>query len=156
MRSSLGWSFGLVVGEHEDVKRITTHVFIRRSVAGVLHFYVKPGSRGIKLHALWHGLLGTSGEPHTHLDYAIRIEREYPRSSLKELKKARALKEWNLASRFLAIEKVYLRGELKGSTSTENAPTLPEGYTKAAKAVAERQAALAAYRLADEIQRCVR
>jgi hypothetical protein len=119
-------------------------------------FYVKPGARGIKLHSLWDGLLGTSNKPHTHLNYATEIESRYPRNSLKELKKAKTPREWSLESRFLAIEKAYLRGELKGSTRAESAPELPVGYTKAAKAVAERQAALAGYRLADEIQKYVR
>jgi len=119
-------------------------------------FYVKPGSRGIKLHAIWDGLLGTSGKPHAHLNYAIEIESEHPRSSLKELKKAKTSKEWSLESRFVAIEKVYLRGKLKGSTMAESAPPLPEGYTKTAKTVVERQAALAGYRLADELQHVLR
>ena len=119
-------------------------------------FYAKPGSRGIKLHSLWDGLLGTSRKPHPLLNYAIEIESRYFRNSLKELKKNRTPKEWGLESRAVAIEKVYLRGQLKGSTRAESAPELPVGYTKAAKAVAERQAALAGYRLADEIQKYVR
>jgi hypothetical protein len=36
-------------------------------------FYVKPGSKGIKLHSLWDGLLGTSGKPHKAYNYAIEI-----------------------------------------------------------------------------------
>ena len=58
-----------------------------------------------------------------------------------------------MESRELAIEKGYLRGELKGSSSRDEAPELPADYTKNAKGVAERQGALAGYRLADEIGR---
>ena len=116
-------------------------------------FYVMPGSRGIKLHSLWDGLLGTSGSPQAHMNYAVEIEKEHPRKSLPELKKDTTPKAWSLEGRQLAIDKAYLRGELKGGTSAENAPTLPEGYTKEAKAVAEKRAALAAYRLAGEIQK---
>jgi hypothetical protein len=47
-------------------------------------------------------------------------------------------------------------GELKGGTSKETTQELPEGYTKAAKVVAENQAALAGYRLADEIGKWVK
>jgi hypothetical protein len=119
-------------------------------------FYVKPGSRGIRLHSLWDGLLGTSGKPLAHLNYAIQIESDHPRKSLQELTKDTTPKAWSLESRSVAVEKVYLRGELKGSTSADTAPTLPEGYTKAAKSVAEHQAALAGYRLADEIRDVVR
>ena len=54
------------------------------------------------------------------------------------------------------MQKGYLNGRLKGGTSAESAPALPEGYTTEAKAIAERQAALATDRLADEIQKVVR
>jgi hypothetical protein len=102
------------------------------------------------------GFLGTSGKPQSHLDYAIMIEHDHPRKSLPELKKAKTPKEWSVESRGVAIEKAYLHGELKGGTSKETAQALPEGYTKAAKVVAEKQAALAGYRLADEIEKWVR
>ena len=84
------------------------------------------------------------------------IEHNYPRKSLPELKKAKTPKEWSLESREIAVEKAYLRGELKGGTSKETAVELPEGYSKAAKVVAEKQAALAGYRLADEMRQWVR
>jgi hypothetical protein len=119
-------------------------------------FFIKPGARGIPLHSFWDGLLGTSGKPQSHLNYAIMIEHEHPRRSLPELKKAKTPKDWSLESRSVAIEKAYLHGELKGGTSKETAQELPEGYTKAAKVVAERQAALAGYRLADEIEKRVK
>ena len=119
-------------------------------------FYVKPGERGISLHSFWDGLLGTSGKAQAHLNYAIQIETEHPRKSLKELKKHKTPKEWSLEGRELAVEKAYLRGELKGSTNRDAAPELPEGYPKAAKAVAEKQAALAGYRLADELEKYLR
>jgi hypothetical protein len=75
---------------------------------------------------------------------------------LKELSKARTLKEWSVKSRAVAIDVVYLRGELKGSARSDTALALPASYTRTAKAVAERQAALAGYRLADEIRNVLR
>jgi hypothetical protein len=84
------------------------------------------------------------------------IEHNYPKKSLVELKKAKTPKEWSLESRSIAIEKAYLNGELKGGTSKDTVEELPEGYTKAAKAVAEKQAALVGYRLADDIQKHVK
>jgi hypothetical protein len=119
-------------------------------------FFIKPGARGIPLHSFWDGLLGTSGKAQAHLNYALQLEHEHPRKSLKELEKAKTPKAWSLESRRIAVEKAYLHGELKGGTSKETAQDLPEGYTKAAKVVAEKQAALAGYRLADEIQKWVR
>jgi len=41
----------------------------------------------------------------------------------------------------------------RNATTAVGAPALPEGYAGAAKAVAEKQAALASYRLADVISR---
>jgi hypothetical protein len=116
-------------------------------------FYVKPDQRGVRLHGIWDGLLGTVANPQTQWKYALTIEAEYPRSALPELTAHTTPKEWSLESRALAIQKAYLNGELKGGTNADSAPSLPEGYTKAAKAVAQRQGALAGYRLADEIQR---
>jgi hypothetical protein len=100
--------------------------------------------------------LGTSGNPQSHLNYAIVIQSEHARKSLKELKKARTPREWSLQCRSVAIETVYLHGKLRGSLSRDDAPDLPDGYTKTAKAAAERQAALAGYRLADEVQKWVK
>jgi DNA/RNA endonuclease YhcR with UshA esterase domain len=45
---------------------------------------------------------------------------------------------------------------LKGSASRDSAPPLPADYTKNAKAVAEKQGALAGYRLASEIETCLK
>lgn len=119
-------------------------------------FYVKPASKGIKLHAFWDDLLGRSGKPHTHLDYAIELQSEHPRASLKFLRKHDTPKAWSLESRELAITKAFIHGELSGSTSPESAPPLPKSYTKHAKVTAERQAVLAGYRLADEILKYVK
>jgi hypothetical protein len=119
-------------------------------------FYVKPGSRGIKLHSFWDGLLGTSTKPQSRLNYALEIQSEHPRKSLRELTGSKTVREWSLESRGLAIENGYLRGALKGSTSVEDAPSLPESYTGTAKNIAEKQAALAGYRLADEIRKCAK
>jgi hypothetical protein len=77
-------------------------------------FFIKPATRGIPLHSFWDGLLGTSGKPQTHSNYAIQIDSAHPRKSLKELKKAKKPKNWSLESRGIAVEKAYLHGELKG------------------------------------------
>jgi hypothetical protein len=116
-------------------------------------FYVKPAREGIRLHSFWDQLLGRSANPHTACNEAIRLEADLPRKSLHELSKAKTPVKWSLESRTLAIEKVYLDGKLAGSPSSETAPPLPEDYGKAAKVVAERRAALAAARLAEEIRK---
>ncbi len=49
---------------------------------------------------------------------------------------------WSKESFKLAIEKVYLNGELKGSVDKENALPVPENYGKESKKVGEHQVAL--------------
>jgi hypothetical protein len=119
-------------------------------------FFVKPNQSGVRLHSLWDGLLGSSSSPQTQWNYAIQIEAKYPKTSLPELATHASPKDWSLESRELAIEKGYLHGALQGSTNAATAPSLPADYTKNAKAVAERQVALAGYRLADDIQKYLR
>jgi hypothetical protein len=114
-------------------------------------FYIKPAERGIKLHSFWDGLLGRSATVQDRLNYAIQLQSEYSRKSLKELRKAVTARDWSLESRKLAIKNGYLKGRLKVATSADAAEPLPDGYAKKAKEVAEHQAALAGYRLADEI-----
>jgi hypothetical protein len=109
--------------------------------------YIRPGSRGIKLHSFWDGLLGTSGKPQAHLSYAVQLQ-EHPMKSFKQIDKQKAAKDWSLEGRQLAIEKAYWHGGLKQAKNLDEAVDVPEGYTKEAKATAEKQAALATCRLA--------
>ena len=101
-------------------------------------FYVKPGTRGIPLHSFGDGLLGTSGKPQSHLNYAIMIEHEHPRKSLPELKKAKTPKDWSLESRGVAVEKAYLHGELKGGTSKETAAESKAASSSGARSMLAR------------------
>lgn len=107
----------------------------------------------MRLHGIWDGLLGTAENPVIQWRYAYKIQVDYPRASLPELRSDTTPKSWSLESRKFAIEYGYLNGHLRGGTSFENAPPLPEGYLRNAKSVAERRGALAGYRLADEIQK---
>jgi S1/P1 Nuclease len=153
----LSWLIHLIGDLHQPLhcSSLVTGVYPEGDKGGNF-FYIKPASRGISLHSFWDGLLGTSGKPGAHFNYAIQNEAEHPKKTLKELRKAKTPKKWSLESRAIAVEKAYLHGGLKGGTDRETAVELPEGYTKAAKVVAERQAALAGYRLAAEIQKWVR
>lgn len=118
-------------------------------------FYVKPAEAAVNLHSVWDRALGGTVNPRTQLNYAVQISTEQPRASLPELSKDKTPVAWSKESRAIAIESVYLRGTLAGSIHRDDAPTLPEGYTRSMKTIAEKQAALAGYRLADEIRDCV-
>jgi len=117
-------------------------------------FFVKltPEDRGVRLHGIWDGLLGTVENPVIQWQNSLKIDAEYSRASLPQLQEDTTPKSWSLESRRLAVRYGYLHGHLKGGTNFENALPLPDSYIQNAKEVAERQAALAGYRLADEIQ----
>ena len=51
----------------------------------------------------------------------------------------------------MAVDQVYLQGQLQYGKDARTAVVLPEGYTKNLKAVAERRVTLAGYRMADLI-----
>jgi hypothetical protein len=119
-------------------------------------FYVMPATNVIRLHSFWDQLLGRSLNERASANDATRIPIEHPRSTLPELTADTTPESWSLEGRELAMDKVYLHGELKGSTNEDSAPPLPAGYTKTAKIIAEKQAALAGYRLTDEINRLVK
>jgi hypothetical protein len=118
-------------------------------------FFVKPGTKGISLHSFWDRLLGTSGSEQSHFNRAVSFQKDWPRHMFKELG-GNGPKEWSLESRTLAVDKVYLRGQLKESTDPETAPGLPEGYAKSAKSIAEWQCTLAGYRLTDQVTHLIK
>jgi len=99
----------------------------------------------------WDEQVGTRNNPRTALNDAIRITAEHPRRRLGEISKNTGPNSWSLEGRSHAIDHAYLRGKLRGGISPETAISLPDGYMKTAKSVAERQAAIAGYRLAEEI-----
>ena len=115
-------------------------------------FYVRLEQGGVRLHGIWDGLLGDAESPVIQWREALKLQADFPRASLPELRKHTTPKSWSLESREQAIEYGYLNGFLKGSTNSESAFPLPESYLPNAKAVAERRGALAGYRLADEIK----
>ncbi len=115
-------------------------------------FYVKLPQGSSRLHPIWDDLLGTTPNLLTESRNAFDLQVNYPRAALPELREDTTPTAWSLESRKLAIKYGYLNGYLKGSTNAQAAPPLPGNYIKTATAVAKRQAALAGYRLADEIQ----
>jgi hypothetical protein len=119
-------------------------------------FFVKPADAGVNLHSIWDKSLGATINFRTELNYAIQISADHPRSSLTELAKDKTPVAWSKESRLIAIESGYLHGSLQGSTQADDAPALPVGYTKNMKTIAERRAALAGWRLADEIRNVVK
>jgi hypothetical protein len=115
--------------------------------------YVRTADAATRLHALWDDLLGSTPDRRQQWQEAAGNLAKFPRSSLPELTADTTPVSWSLESRKLAITYGYLNGNLKGGTNFDSALPLPADYVTTAKAVAERQVALAGDRLADTIQK---
>lgn len=154
----LSWLIHLVGDIHQPLHCATLVNSVYPAPAGDKGgnaFFVRPAEAPVNLHSIWDQALGSSANPQTELNYAVMIRNQYPRDSLPELVIHKSVEAWSIESRNVAIESAYLHGSLKGSNERQNAPPLPDDYTKTMKAISERQAALAGYRLADEIRKCL-
>ncbi len=110
------------------------------------------------LHSVWDGLEGRSYEAGTIRKVADRIEKEHPESSLTAAVAITDPKAWALESFDLAKHDAYADGKVNGVTrdraraNPDGVPVLPAGYERQAHADADRQIALAGYRLAKLLQ----
>lgn len=146
---ALAWLIHLVADLHQPLHN-TTLIIPRLSKAGDKggnDFFIQPGAKPINLHFFWDGLLGTSDNVRTHRNEAIRLAAAMPRSAFPQLATAKNPVAWSLEARQLAISTAYRGLDLTRGTEADPAP-LPADYAKNCKAVAERQAVLAGYRLA--------
>jgi hypothetical protein len=154
----LSWLIHLVGDIHQPLHCATLvsgDYFAPVGDKGGNDFYVRPAEAPVKLHSMWDQALGSAVNVRAQFNYATAIYAAYPQTNLFELSKYKTPDSWSMESRAIAIEDVYLRGNLKGSKEAANAPPLPDDYTQKMKMIAERQAALAGFRLADEIKKYV-
>ena len=153
------WLIHLVGDIHQPLHcstLVTTNYPAPAGDRGGNEFYVRPAEAPVTLHSIWDRALGATVNVRAQYNYAIAICAVYSRTNLVELSRHKIPESWSIESRAIAIEDAYLRGSLKGSNEAADAPPLPDGYTKQMKMISERQAALAGYRLADEIKRYIR
>jgi len=114
---------------------------------------VKEGHSAMKLHQVWDDLLGSrSKKARTCYNESLELRSRYPNEKLGELGLKAGAKEWSLQSRAVAVGKAYLFGKLAVTKERDQAALLPPDYLKNAKEAAERQAMLAALRLAYDIR----
>ena len=124
--------------------------------------FVKAGNgNGVPLHKMWDDASGTARGFHTNLlrgysNQAARLDLEFKREGLAELRENTIPEAWASESWQIAVDQVYLHGQLLYGRDAASAEVLPEGYTKNLKAVAERRLALGGYRLADLIREVYR
>jgi hypothetical protein len=107
----------------------------------------EPGSRAVSLHAYWDGLLGSSDDPDTLNRLAGELMDEYPRSAFTEELARKDFKQWAEESADLSLKTMYRDLDPSITRFVDR----PVGYAADARRAARRRAALAGYRLADEL-----
>jgi hypothetical protein len=107
------------------------------------------GERGNNLHAYWDDLLGTDESPAAVGQLTDRLMAEYPRGVFVEELTRKDIGEWAEESVGVCLKTVYNNLD----PAITNFADQPVGYEADAEKVARRRAALAGYRLADELKR---
>lgn len=150
---ALTWLFHLTGDVHQPLHTATlfTARFPQGDRGGTrAYIRVKEGGAVLSLHQFWDGLVIGSDRVRTVTNTAIELRNrpEMARAKFPQLAEKK-FEKWTAESFALARKEAYLSGKLALGADREAAEVLPEGYAKAAKAVAERQMMLAGYRLAD-------
>ncbi len=115
-------------------------------------FFVRPtaNSMGMNLHAYWDGVLGRSGKIQDARNDATLIWSQLANDIQADFTPDFDVRSWALEGREIAINDVYLNGELGGGTVKEQrhvAVVLPEAYGRRAKSIAQERAVIASLRL---------
>ena len=122
---------------------------------GGTHFYirVRPNAETISLHKFWDDLILGSEKFQAVRSRASHLREEHPRSGFTAELADSQVASWAQESFKLSREVAYKNGHLEGSTDRHNGKTLKPEYVSDAKALAERRATLAGYRLAEVLKR---
>lgn len=106
-------------------------------------------SQTINLHAFWDGMLLSEDDFQSARNLAVQIRQAVSRSQLPQLGRTE-ISDWSKESFQLAQDNAYRSNTLTPGTDQEGA-VLPPDYVATVKPIAQRQVALAGYRLADEL-----
>lgn len=115
-------------------------------------FWVIPNQAAIKLHSFWDGLMGKNTNPRVIHNEATLLMSEYPASSFSNINNPIDVTAISLESFQIAFSDVYQKGTLKGGNDQASAVELPNGYSKYAKSIAEKQIVLSGYRLTNVLE----
>lgn len=110
---------------------------------------VQMSSQTINLHSFWDGMLLGSDDFQSVRNLAVQIRQADPRSQLPPFGN-RKITDWSKESFLLAQDNAYRSNTLQPGTDQEGT-VLPADYVATVKPIAQRQVALASYRLADEL-----
>ncbi len=106
-------------------------------------------SQTINLHSFWDGMLLGSDDFQSVRNLAIQIRQADPRDQLLQLGRM-TISDWSKQSFQLAQDNAYRSNTLQSGTDQDGV-VLPADYVATVKPIAQRQVALAGYRLADEL-----
>jgi hypothetical protein len=161
---ALCWIFHLTGDVHQPLHSVTLFSTQYNSASGDrggTRFYIRAtgGSSTLSLHALWDNLVigSVRFKSVANRATALRSKPGLGREDLQELTKrpfkVGSVMKWAIEeSLVLAQQEAYLDGHLKGSSNKVAGEPLPANYVGNAKRVAEKQMALAGYRLSDILQ----
>jgi hypothetical protein len=127
--------------------------FVKGDKGGNLFYLDEKAGRDrfrAELHAYWDDVLGKSMSLSHISQYVRHLAAIHPRSELKKDLAEESSRAWARVSHVLAVEHAYLNGKL------ELYHDPGEEYFYAAQHLAEKQVALAGYRLADKLVECVK
>ncbi|MEZ0539770.1 S1/P1 nuclease [Fibrella arboris] len=106
-------------------------------------------SQTINLHSFWDGMLLGEDDLRSASNFASQVRQAVSRSQLPQLGK-NDIDTWSKESFQLAQDNAYRSNTLMPGTDQEGT-VLPPDYVATVKPIAQRQVALAGYRLADEL-----
>lgn len=155
---ALCWIFHLVGDLHQPLH--TTALFNEEHPEGdkggnSTKIRTKEGARVINLHQFWDGALLGSSDPQAARNNAIKLRSGFPKTDLIAIKDrtyldATSFESWGRQeSSPLAVSVAYDGGKLLKAKREDGAFELSPEYIAAAKTTADRQGALAGYRIAE-------
>ena len=153
---ALTWLFHLVGDIHQPLHSValTTERYPEGDRGGnSFYIRVRPGEYTINLHQLWDALIIGTDRFREVRNRAIEI-RGLAATSMADggtLVGSADFGAWAAEGAQMAVEHVYLRGQLRGGTR-DSGTLLPSGYLHAIRLIAERRALLAGHRLARLLQ----
>ncbi len=150
----LGWILHVIGDLHQPLHTVAlVNEWYPEGDRGGNLFFVRPrkDSKGVNLHAYWDGLLGTSGEVREARNDASLFIRQYVEKLRGGTPADFDVRTWALEGREIAINDVYLKGDLAPATEEqrETSSVLPETYGQRAKSIAQERVVIASLRLLD-------
>ena len=107
------------------------------------------GERESNLHWYWDGLIGKDDDPAAVNELADRLMADYPRCGFADELTRTEIRQWAEEGVAIALKTVYHDLDAKQTRFTD----LAVRYAADARRAARRRAALAGYRLAEELKR---